>query len=296
MAKETNKRIKMSKAQQNMLMAVGGAAVMLGICLVAGVYFLKYIRFNAAVIGAKDDAIQGYSDAIKTIGVCKAPRGKVYKDSELASCTPDELTVSDVPNTLRYSVTVDMASNEDLESVARNGMSVCTNSATGEKWTYDELLEKYEMATTDKAKEENFEIFVSCSALRAIPDALPSAKNELALLASLDKIFKVSGFSPESLAPGGEIESNIEGLGAIGVNITLESDSVTGMRVLRNIEKSIREIGVNTANVEWSNGGLDIEAQATAYYTEPQEIEEGMITVTGEGKVTKKQGGEDENI
>lgn len=281
------KRLKIDKAQQNMLGAVAGAAIALGACLVLGVYFAKYIRFNAAVISAKDDAIQGYSDAIKNIGVCKKPRGKVYSNSELKNCEPDEIKVGDVPDTLRYNVMVEMAQNEDLDSVGRTGLSICVDAETGERYSYDELYEHYEYATNDKTKAMYLEIFGMCSALRTIPDALPSAKNELALMASLDQIFKISGWEPESLSPGGDEESTIEGLGAIGVNLSIQSDAVTTARVLRNIEKSIREFNINTVSVEWSSGQLDFNANATAYYTEVAGLDEGLVTVDGKGRVSK---------
>ena len=95
MAKELQigKRMKISEAQRNMFGAVVGASIALGMSLVLSVYFLKMIRFNAKVIAEKDDAIEGYSEAIRVIGVCKEPRGKVYSDNELSStsCTPNDI-------------------------------------------------------------------------------------------------------------------------------------------------------------------------------------------------------------
>ncbi|MBQ8996836.1 hypothetical protein IJ095_02300 [Candidatus Saccharibacteria bacterium] len=285
------KRLKISRAQSNMLGAVAGAAIVLGASLVLGVYFLKYIRFNAAVISAKDDAIEGYSNAIRDYGVCKKPRGKIYSSSELKNCVPDDVRVGEVSGTLRYNVMVTMAQNQDLESVARNGLSVCVDSNTGEKYSYDTLYSRYENSTNEKDKALNLEIFGLCSSLRAIPDALPGAKNELALMASLDKIFKLSGWEPDSMSPGGDAESEIEGLGAIGVNLSVNTNSTTTIRVLQNIEKSIREINIETASIEWSSGDqLEVNASATAYYTEEAMLQEGLVTVKGTGKITKSGG------
>lgn len=285
------KRLKIDKAQRTMLATVAGAALILGISLVFGVYFLKYIRFNSKVISEKDKAIQGYSNAIKSIGACKAPRGKVYNTSELNSCNPNETDVNDVPNTLRYNVIVNLAQNKDLETVARNGLSICYNSSTGEKLSYDRLYERYRNATTDEMRAYYLEMIGMCSALRVIPDALPSTANALALGASLDKIFKISGYEPRGITPGTEIESDITGVGAIGVSIEVESDSNTTLKVLSTLEKSIREISVRSARIEISSSGrLRLEASASAYYTPKATLNESLVTVKGDGKVIKGSG------
>lgn len=286
------KRLKIDKAQQYMLAAVAGASLILGVCLVLAVYFLKYIKFDGAVIKEKNSAIKGYSDTIKNIGVCTSPRRKLYSDQELKNCDPNNIHVDDVPGSLRSNVLVDMASNENLESVGRSGLTVCIDSETGETLSYKKLIQRYERST-DENRAKNFQIFSMCSALRAIPDALPAAENELALMASVDKIFKISGWEPEAITPGGETESSLPGLEAIDVDLMLETDLQTTIRVLRNIEKSIREINVNKATIEWTGGNLDLNASATAYYTNLADLGEGMVTVRGDGKVTKMQGVEE---
>lgn len=287
--KKLTDKLKISKAQKYMLGAVAGASLVLGVCLVLSVYFLKLIKFDGKVIGAKDDAIKGYSDTIKDIGVCRRPRKKLYSDEEIKNCVPDSLNVDDVPNTLRANVLSDMASNENLETVGRSGIGVCVDSVTGEALSYEALLKRYENSTSSN-QERNFQIFTMCSALRTIPDALPAAKNELALMASVDKIFKISGWEPDSIMPGGDAESLLPGLGAIGLNLTLETNLQTTMRVLQNIERSIREINIERATVEWSGGELDVHASATAYYTDIAGLEEGLVTVSGNGSVRKSAG------
>lgn len=288
---QTGKRLKISKAQGNMFGAVAGAAVALGMCLVLGVYFLKYIRFNSAVLSAKNEALKSYSTAIKELGVCRSSKKDIYTSEELAICDPNETRVSEVPNSLRYNVMVTMAQNSALESVGRNGLTVCVDSSTGEKMSYKELFNRYENATNEDDRAMYLEIFGMCSALRAIPDALPSAKNELALMASLDKIFKMSEWEPDSIAPGGDAISGLEGLGAISVNLSVHTTNTTTVRVLRNIEKSIREFSINSATIEWSgNDQLSVVANGVAYYTEEAGLNEGIMTVRGDGKVSKTGG------
>ena len=288
------KRLKIDKAKQNMLAAVAGASFALGACLVLGVYFLKYIRFDAAIVSAKNEAIQGYSDTIKNVGVCKAPRGKTYSATELESCSPNEIRPSEVSNSLRYKTIVTMAQNKALESVGRNSLQVCMNTATGEKKTYEELYEEYEYAS-ESEKSLYFGIFSMCSALRTIPDALPSAKNELALGSSLDKIFNESSFEPDTISPGGEKDSELTGVGAIGVSLAVKASNATVMSVIYNIERSIREIAIDTATIEWvGENQISLNASATAYYTGVAGLEDGIITVKGDGKVSKSLGGAEE--
>ena len=286
------KRLKISKAQQNMLAAVAGASLILGISLVFAVYFLKYIKFNGTVIAEKNAAIRGYSDAIRDIGICKKPSGRVYNNSELSLCDPNDAdSLNSMPNTLRYNVLVNLSQDEALDSVGRTGLPICYNSSTGEKWSYDELMEKYRYADTDVAEENYLNMISMCTALRVIPDALPSSANPLALGASLNKIFQISKYEPEGITPGQTEESSLEGIGSIGVTLQVESNAETTMSVLKNLEKSIREINIRSARIEQSANTLRLEASAEAFYTEPATLNENIEVVRGDGTVTKNNAG-----
>ena len=288
-----SKKLKISKAQQNMLGAVLGASMILGVCLVLALYFMRYIKFNATVIGEKDKAIEGYSNMIKEVGVCKKPTGKIYSERDLKTCHPNETDVNSVQGTLRSQILVDMAQNKDLEAVGRDTVSICYNSSTKEKYNYKFWNDKIINAPNEDLREYYTKLFGMCSALRAVPDALPANKNELALMASLDRIFEISSWTPTSLSPGGEIETNIPGLGAIEVNLTVEADGGTTQNVLSNIEKSIRDFEVNTATIEWNGGQLNLSAKATAFYTQEVGLEEYTETVKGDGVITKSGGAEE---
>lgn len=288
------KRLKISKAQQNMLAAVAGASFILGISLVFAVYFLKYIKFNATVISEKDLAIQGYSDAIRDIGICKKPNGRVYNNSELSLCDPnDSDSLNSMPNTLRYEVLVNLSQNEALDTVKRAGLPICYDSSTNEKYSYATLLERYRFADNDVAEENYLNMISMCTALRVIPDALPSSANPLALGASLNKIFQISNYEPDGITPGQTEESEFPGIGSIGVNLQVDSDAETTMTVLRNLERSIREINIRAARIEQSGNALKLEASATAFYTEPASLTENIEIVRGDGKVEKNSGGEE---
>ena len=137
------KRIKIDNAQRTMLIGVFAAALVVAASVVLIVYFVRYIAFNAKIIGAKDAAIAGYSDVIKNSGACKKPKGAIYTDAELQSCNPNDIEAEEVSDSLRYNVLVNMASNSSLESIARDSLSVCANKETGEKYEileYDQYL------------------------------------------------------------------------------------------------------------------------------------------------------------
>ena len=241
MAKQaTGKRIRISKYQQQMIGIVLVAAIVLGAAVVLSIFFIKYIIFNSKVIEGKDAAIAGYNTAMKNAEV------------------------------LRNEV-LELADNKALESVAQGTARECYDS-DGKKKDFNEL---YFEAQNEEEAAELLKMMRKCSALRVIPDALPAHRNDEALMSSLDQIFKLSGWEPESLSPSGTTtESEIAGLEVIPVSLAVEADAETTFRVLDNIERSIRSIDVSDAVIAWSGSDLELRAQASAYYTEDVGVEE----------------------
>lgn len=284
-----SKRLKISQAQEYMLLAVLGASMILGVALALSLHFFKLIGFNAEAIGAENEAIDAYSSAIESIGICTKPKGKVYTEDELKKCNPDSIEVSQIPGTLRANILNNLAANVALNAVPKEDESGCKNPETDKNYTYEELEKLYAEAEGEELAEAS-DLIKTCSALRVIPDALPAFKNEEALLASLNKIFLVSGWEPESLSPSGTIaEQTIEGLQPIVLNLSIDRTSTqTIATILSNIERSIREFDVNWATIEWGAGDtLELKAQATAYYVEPSELVEITKTIKA-NKDTKK--------
>ena len=297
MAKEVaiTKRAKINEAQKVMYAGVFAASLIVGAAIVLVVYFSRYIAFNSKVIGAKNDAIKSYSNAIRDTGTCKKPKGETYTDEELKQCSPNDIDAEDVAGTLRNNVLVGMASNANLESVARDSLSVCLNPNTNEKYTYEELNKMYEEAANDDERSYYLGMVKLCSALRVVPDALPTSKNEEALMSSLNQIFILSDWDPESLSPSGNGgAAEISGLYSMPVNLSVDGDSATTLRVLSNIEKSIREFAISSASIEWSgelNGSaqLTLSARATAYYADPVEFKETPKTIYASKKKGAKK-------
>ncbi len=289
MAKEVaiEKRAKISQAQQYMLLAVLGAAIFLGVAVSLIFHFIGQISFNVRVIAEEEKAIVAYSNAIRDIGVCKKPSGTIYSEEELKRCNPDTIDVSVIPGTLRANIMENLAANTALNAVPKESTSTCINPYTGKKYSYDELNEIYNTAETDDDLVAASELIQSCSALRIIPDALPSIKNEEALLSSLNKIFLITGIEPEMLTPTGSTGTSSIGtnLQSISVRLSVESHTATTVNFLENVERSIREFNIDRATIEWaSNDKLILQAQAEAFYMQPSELAETKQTVKVEQK------------
>lgn len=290
MAKETgkevaiSKRLKISKAQQYMLLAVFGASIFLGIAISLVSTFVRQISFNAKAIAAEEESIANYSKIIKNIGVCKTPSGgEIYSNSDLEKCDPDSIEVSEIEGSLRYNILEKLAANQALNSVPKESNSSCINPETKKNYTYKELSKIYSDANGSEELSQASQLIRSCSALRVIPDALPAFQNEEALLASLNKLFNVSGWEPESISPTGTISVSdlAAGLNTISVSLSIEADSGTTKTILDNIERSIRDFDFNGATIEWSGDNtLQLQANATAYYMDESTIPETTKTIT----------------
>lgn len=284
------KRIRISEAQKYILVATVGASIILGATLCAIMRFSEQISFNNKILGAQDEAIRNYTSAIQTTGLCAKPAGdrNTYTDDELKKCNPATVSINEIPNTLKAKILTDLAANQDLNAVQKEADETCVNpnSKEGKNYTYEELRQNYNDAV-QKGNEVEIananNLMQTCSALRIIPDALPSVKNEDALLASLDRIFRISGWSPESLSPGGSSNtgSSNKGLNSLLVSLSVKADSAKTMNVLHNIEHSIRDFDISRATIKWSGEDtLSLQASATAYYVSEATIEQGTQTVT----------------
>ncbi len=275
---------KISQAQKYMLAAVFGASIAFGIAVAVIVHAINQITYNSNVIAEEEKSIVSYSDAIKEIGVCPKPSGTIYSEAELKKCNPDSVDASSVPGTLRSNILVNLAANPALNSVPKESNTSCINPLTNANYTYDELEEIYEKASTETELSAASELIQSCSALRIIPDALPAFQNEEALLASLNKIFILSGHEPESLSPTGEVAAADFGtnLNAMSLRLSIEADSSVTTNVISNIERSIREFNINRATIEWGGeSGLILQANATAYFMTPSILTETTKSISG---------------
>jgi hypothetical protein len=256
------KRVKISKYQQQMIGLALLASVVLGVCIVLSVFFIKYIAFNAKVIEAKDAAINDYETAIQN------------------SKTLEGLVLG-------------LADNKDLESVALGTADESCFEQVGDKKEKIDYGEKYRTESNEEQAREYLKKMKVCSALRVVPDALPAKENTEALMSSLDQIFKISNWEPEELSPSANYtdEEGIEGLEVIPVALTVSANAETAFTVLDNIEKSIRAFDISTATISWGSGEndsiLDLRAQANAYYINEAVVAETEKTVYASDEARK---------
>ncbi len=299
-SKALSKTSKISEAQQYALVAVFGASVFLGIAIALITHFTNQIAFNAEVIAEEERTIVSLSNIIKDTGICNAPKGTIYSDDELKKCSPNDISASSVPNTLRANVLQNMAANAALNSVPKQDLSYCVNSNTNKNYTYSELNDFYNKAIEGGNSSEiaaATELIRICSALRVIPDALPSYRNEEAMLSSLNRIFIMSNWEPEGLSPAGTYEGADFGtnLYTIPFQLSVDASTATTMNILNNIERSIREFSISHATIEWSGEErLTFNSELTAFYTLPTEVTEETKTVQYSTKkvINASEGGE----
>lgn len=261
---KTDKRQKISKAQQLTMLEVLGASLVLGTCIVLSIFMIKYIKFNTVIITEKNEAITEYDQTLRNVGICVDTDGNGrLTEEELNNCEPNSTSLSSVKNSLRYNILSVMAQNEDLESVARQRAANCYDE-TGDKIDFNKL---YELSSDDLERDQYMQMSKICSALRVVGDALPTQQNTEALMASLNQIFIVTETEPERLVPRDDVVvSTIEGVEVIPTTIRMEGADTVVMSVLNNLEKSIREVNITSATVEWTNRGISINAQANSYY------------------------------
>ena len=267
------KRLKISQSQQYIILAVLLASLALGTCIVLSIYFIKTMMFNGKIIGEKDIVLSNYEKTIKNVGVCVDKNGDgKYSDEELKNCNPDEVALDEIEGSLRYNVMRKMAKNSNLEATGRESLAGCKD----ENGKIIDFSKEYDQAKSDDQRMYSLYMAKMCSALRAIPDALPAQQNDEALMSSLNQIFLISRWQPESIAPSGSsTTSQIKGLGTIPVTLSVEASSNVTLAVLNNIERSIRTFEISSATIEWSKDNkLTLSAQAVAYFTNKKQINE----------------------
>ena len=167
----------------------------------------------------------------------------------------------------------DLTSNENLEVVARERADDCITASAS--------------SITDSDAIESIEVARTCTALRVIPDAVPSSLNQEATLASLDLMIKsvngasligLSGSDVDNVSFEGEgdeedEEESEDGEGSgslepIGAALNVEGTETSIKNVLEKFESSIRNYDIASATLSWTGGaGVDLSAVYRAYYS-----------------------------
>ena len=175
----------------------------------------------------------------------------------------------------------ELSDNEALEVVARTRSSDCAGLAIS--------------SLDANSSVEDVELTRTCTALRVIPDALPSQMNDEAMLASLNwlllwsdpqlKIDGISGTDVESVSlTDKDGNAKTSSLKPTGAAISLNDDSAKIHKALDTIENSIRNYDIASATISWAGGttnernvyipeSIELNATYRAYYSDAMKIE-----------------------
>lgn len=176
-----------------------------------------------------------------------------------------------------------LAVDDTLEVVGRTRAADCLNRSA-------KML-------TESSSVEDLEVTRTCTALRVIPDAMPSSANTEAMLAGLNQLLLwsndgngvliegLSGTDTDGVSfvdeNGNAIKTTMSAMGA-AVSIEDDADKVKG--ALDTIENSIRNYDIAAASIEWSGDNYDddgvyhpqrisLSASFNAYYSNSVSIE-----------------------
>ncbi len=179
-----------------------------------------------------------------------------------------------------------LTTDENLESVARERDSVC-----------DSLIGKPGKESDNNEFSINeIEIIRSCSALRVVPDALPSTKNYNATMTEALVLGRLGGVTtenePTGSSSGGAPTVSVDGsaLHAFGINMSLEGSTIGIQNVLKVFNRSIRNFDLAQAHfdfdekTEWTG---KFTGDFAVYYSEDVEIQKGSHLVCANKKSEK---------
>jgi len=231
------KRNKIDAMRKNMFAAVCLASMVLGASVVGSIRLAKTIGFNSHVMEEKNKIINGYKQI----------------QSDLVE--------------LKQNIS-SLVSNENLESVARYRAEQCYGNSTKE-------------IDNESYKDQSIELARTCSALRVIPDALPSGENVEATMSSMNQLLYWSNgrrgvqFDAISSAFGGDAASEVTSsvhVDSVSINLEDSADAIHG--ALAEIENSVRNFDISSANMTWTgktvaSGQLQFSATYSAYYSDP---------------------------
>ena len=192
----------------------------------------------------------------------------------------------------------ELSTNSALEVVARTRSDDCAGLSI--------------KSLNANSSVEDVELNRTCTALRVIPDALPSQHNGEATLASLNWLLL---WSDPSIIIEGISGTDVEGvtltkkdgqpanstLSPIGAAVSINDGSGKVRKALDTIESSIRNFDIASATISWSGGTMSerntyipetIELNATyrAYYSNAVKIEKKSKKICADDKSDKCTG------
>ena len=231
------KRAKIDSAQRNMFIAVALASVVLGVTAVGAIYLVRTIIFNINVSAAKDEVIEEYKKAQKSL-------------TELTNKVSE------------------LAKNERLEVVARARSQACENSTLelDAETSTSYAVEDIELARTCSA------LRVIPDALPALYNEDSSRASMVELLKRSNG---GEGVTAEAVT-GEKAKIKIKDLpnvGGVTTSIRLNDEASKVSGALTTIENSIRNYDIKTATISWSGDRIELRAVFTGYYSNSASVE-----------------------
>ena len=186
----------------------------------------------------------------------------------------------------------EMSQSERLEAVARSRSTDCT----------DQILK----GLADADNIDDVELARTCTALRVIPDALPSKQNLEATLASMNQLLNWSnnGAGIESISGadvGATAMSDDLTVSSIGASISLSDEAKNVRNSLDIIERSIRNFDIVSTNISWvdtydehgnarASKKIELVGLYRAYYANGVKIEKKSKKICADDKSEKCTG------
>ena len=186
----------------------------------------------------------------------------------------------------------EMSQSERLEAVARSRSTDCT----------EQILK----GLANAEDIEDVELARTCTALRVIPDALPSKMNVEATLASMNQLLNWSngGAGIESISGadvGATALSDDLTVSSVGASISLSDEAKNVRNSLDLIERSIRNFDIVSTNISWvdtydehgnakASKKIELVGLYRAYYANGVKIEKKSKKICADDKSEKCTG------
>jgi len=255
------KRAQIDKAMQVMMVAVGAAAVVLGCSIVLSIYFVKWIMFNAKVIGEKDRIIGDFK------------------------------TIQNNVSALSSNIEV-LSGDENLEVVARVRENRCM-AIDGSPIDTENNIGLSRICSA-------LRVIPDALPATQNPEAVYASLNKLFLETKDEsgKPVEPESITPGNIGDMYGIEL-AEGLNLVPVALLIENTAITARAVLDTIERSIRNYDVMSATIAWRSSSvgmtmadmIELRGNVVAYYSDGVEAMLKQLTIYADDKRAGTGGG-----
>ncbi len=263
------KRAKMDKAQQEILLICCIASAIIGFTLVGSIFLIRKISYNAKLIGANDIVIDTYKDMQKSLDEI---------ESQISS----------------------LSNNENLESVGRLRDSEKCNGFTSRSDIHNIKEEELELVKTCSALRVISDAMPSTQNMEATLSSLNQLLNwsNEGSGVSFEGLSTMQGTVMSSLGFQEVIKKkgNAENATIHVMNTSLKIvDKATRVKsALAMIESSIRNFDIVQAQLSFNGEDLELSSTFGAYYSDPATLSDQtrIVCADVESEKCKTMGGD----